>query len=398
MNPSDFTDDAPGKLVRTTFVDRIWQSDQWVAEDSEGWAFIPDSLPPEIDTAGLLPELYPQIVAAERALSLLEGTARRLPNPHLLIGVFARREAIRSSAIENTFASAEEIALFDQDPSAVESRGEIREVANYVRALEAGLSSELPICRRLILELHATLLEGARAEQGIRPGHFRQTQNAIGVGRRFKDAKFVPPPASTIDGLIDNLEKYVNAEDALTPRLIRFAVAHYQFETIHPFADGNGRLGRLLITLMLCRHGQLTQPLVYVSGYLEANRDQYMDLLFRVSTEGAWRDWFGFFIEAIATQAYDAVQRADRLIDLQTEYYSRVRQKRASAQLPKLVDRLFINPSTTIAEAEQYLGCSNQSARSLVNQLVKKGILTEATGRDYGRVYIAPGILQLISD
>jgi len=397
MDKSAFTKKSPGQLKPTTFTETKWRRDHWESEQTRGYGFVPDPLPPKINPSELLVDLYGPIVDAERNLSLLEGTARRLPNPHLLVGVFSRREAILSSAIEDTFASAEELALFDFDPSTVDNRDPAREVSNYVKALEHGLNSKLPICLRLIREMHALLLQGVN-RQDVTPGEFRNTQNAIGPkGCAFKQARFVPPPPDFIPSCLDRLEQFINAQDTQLPRLVRFALIHYQFEAIHPFLDGNGRLGRLLVTLMICRQGQLTQPLVYVSGYFEQHREVYYDLLYRVSVEGVWTQWVQFFLVAVATQANDAVDRADRLLDLQADLHQRVRRKQSSALLPKLIDELFMSPAVTLAKAQRVLDCSTQTASNLIGRLVEHDILVEATGRRHGRVFVCRQILDLIN-
>ena len=382
------------------FTETVWQDGKWEAREFCGQGFVPDPLPPvSLDINGLLIDLWPAIVEAERSLSRLEGTARRLPNPHLLTGAFSHREAILSSAIENTFASAEQIVLLDLQPSAIadQDRDPVQEVSNYVRALHHGLTTELPVCLRLIREMHAILLDKIE-RQDVQPGQFRTAQNAIGTkGRPFPEARFVPPPPAFLDTCMANLERYMNAQDTTTPRLVRFALIHYQFEAIHPFADGNGRLGRLLVTLLTCRQGQLTQPLVYLSGYFEKNRDSYYDHLYRISTEGTWRPWIEFFLQAVITQAADAIDRADRLIDLQTQFHEKVRKKRASALLPRLVDHLFSSPAVTVAGVKRVLDCSTQTATNHVNRLVDAGILTEVTGSSYGRVFVCPQIAKLIN-
>lgn len=341
--------------------------------------------------------LFQSVLDAERALSALDGAASQLPNPHLLIGPFLRREAKLSSAIENTFASAEQLALFEFDPTSVENRDEVREVFNYVRALEHGLQSELPICLRLIKEMHKILLDGVRRSAG-RPGAFRTIQNAImREGDGFTRAKFVPPPPALVEGCLAHLERFIHAESQI-PRLVRFALVHYQFETIHPFDDGNGRLGRLLITLQLCKQAQMSKPLVYVSGYFEQHRSQYTDLLYGVSTRGEWYEWIRFFLEAIRSQAEDALGRAKRLWALRDDYQARVREKRASALLPQIVDQLFLRPSLTIAEVRRLADINANTASAIVNRLCDKGILHEATGRKRDRIFVATKILEIIEE
>lgn len=397
MDHSIFQDSSPGRLVPTTFTEYRFVDGQLRAEDVTGVAFVPDLLPPRFPMDQMLIELYPAIIAAERTLSELEGSAKHLPNPHMLIDVFARREAILSSAIEDTFSSAEQLALLDIDPEAVENRDQTREVYNYIRALNHGLESDLPISLRLIRDMHRILLEGS-AKGGMRSGEYRHTQNAIGSKNRpFSEARFVPPPPHYLEDLLNDVEKFCNTLDTTLPRLVRFAMIHYQFEAIHPFLDGNGRLGRLLVTLMLCRQGQLSRPLAYVSGFFEQNRQEYYDHLLGVSTHGAWYAWIEFFLRAIVTQCEDALHRADRLLALQNDFHRRVRESRAPALVSELIDRLFLRPVVTAASARDSLGCSHQTAFNYINRLVNMEILSEMTGGTYGKRYVCRPIVDLIN-
>lgn len=236
----------------------------------------------------------------------LSGMGRRLPNPHLLIGPFLHREAILSSRIEGTHATAKELVLFEAMPQSL-STPDVKEVANYVQAMKYGLArlKELPVCLRLIKELHEILLKGVRGDQH-RPGEFRDEQNLIGEqGQSPAQARFVPPPHKDMIEALYALEKYM-ATPTDIPVLIQLALIHYQFETIHPFMDGNGRIGRLLTTLLLCERGCLPDPLLYLSAYFERNRDAYMDALLLVSQRGSWEDWIIFFLRGVLEQAKDA--------------------------------------------------------------------------------------------
>ncbi|MBL0922372.1 MAG: Fic family protein [Phycisphaerales bacterium] len=360
-------------------------------------SFVPNPLPPGLERTELLARLFDPLIAAERAIAQLEGSARQLKNPHILIGPFSRREAMLSSAIEDTHASAEQMALFEFEPDFVENRDEVQEVVNYVRALEVGLASDLPVCKRLIRDLHERLLRNVR-RANARPGEFRRTQNAIGGGGgsfSFAAAKFVPPPPQRLQESLDAFERYANTSDGL-PHLVRVALMHYQFEAIHPFDDGNGRVGRLLIGLMLCHPEHLSKPLVYVSAYFEKHRDRYYELLFEVSSRGGWYEWIEFFLQAVATQAVDAIGRAQRLADLREDMHRRVRKKRASALLPEIVDHLFVAPSVTARHVCELTGVQPNSAYSAIEKLVEANILVEGTGRRKGTVYYAPEILRAI--
>ncbi len=389
---------CPGKLEATVFTEKRFSGGSVAYTDVSGYGFVPDDLPPSLDLGQLLIETQAAILEAERNLTQLDTIARDLENPYMLIGPFITREAKLSSAIENTFASAKQIALFDSDPSAVETenRQEVQEVRNYVQAMNHGYKSNLPISPRLVLEMHKILLTDVRRDAGV-PGKFRTTQNAIGNrSTSFEDAKFVPTPPRFIDDSISALMKFIHDTESEIPRLIRFALSHYQFECIHPFDDGNGRLGRLLVSLQLCSQAQLAAPLVYVSGFFEQHRESYYSLLYNVSAKGEWMPWVNFFLSAIATQADDAFDRARRLLQLRQKYLDAVREKRASALLPKLVDRLFEHPAMTVSMASMLTETTPQTAGKLVQKLCEKKILSEVTGRKSHRVYIAPEILEAI--
>jgi Fic family protein len=270
-------------------------------------------------------------------------------------------------------------------------------VANYVNAMEYGLEriKKLPVCLRLIQELHGKLLRGVRGEEH-RPGEFRERQNFIGLPTQtVEQARFVPPPVPEMMQALKELEVYMGTPCEL-PLLVKLGLVHYQFETIHPFMDGNGRIGRLLITLILCERGCLPQPLLYLSAYFERNRDAYMDHLLRLSQQGNWVDWIRFFIQGIAEQSRDAIRRAEKVYDLWDDYTKKVQSARASALATKLVDDLFESPAITVPQAAKRLNITFRSAQNHIDNLANLGILKEATGRQRNRIYIAPGIIDLI--
>lgn len=379
MNPESFGTNAPGKLVT-------------IPEGCS--AFVPNTLPPKLEidwqTAQLLAD-------AARALGELAGVGKKLPNPHLLIGPFLRREAVLSSRIEGTYATAEELLLFEAIPTKEPPRDEIREVANYVKALEFGLArlKELPVCLRLMREIHEVLITGVRGHDR-RPGEFRNRQNYIGnPGQGINDARFVPPPVEDMHQALLDFEKFIHAPTEL-PFLIQLTLIHYQIETIHPFIDGNGRVGRLLIPLFLCERGYLPQPLLYLSAYFERNRSGYVDHLLRVSQAGAWLDWIAFFLKGVVEQSRDAIARSQRLLDLWQEYRRRMQTARASALLLRLIDQLFAFPALTISHAQKELNVTYPSAKKNMLKLVEAGVLREASGRQRNRVYIAPEVISII--
>lgn len=379
MQPSDFTGNSSGKVAKTP----------------QGyWAYIPSPLPP---TLTLSWELVQQNSEADRALSELAGVARTLPNPHLLIGPFMRREAVLSSMIEGTVASLSDLLCFEASGSSIAKPADVREVANYVHALEYGLGrlKELPVSLRLIREMHERLMQGVRGEY-MTPGEFRRSQNWIGPpGCLLKDAVFVPPPVDEMMETLGDLEKYLHMPSELPP-LIRLALIHYQFEAIHPFLDGNGRVGRLLLTLLLCTEGLLSQPLLYLSAYFERYRRDYYNLLLGVSQSGRWYEWVMYFLRGVADQSQDAVRRSNRLLDLRQEYRQRLQSARSSALLLQLVDELFSYPAISISWAAKRLDVTPRAAQLNVDKLIAEGILAEMTGRKRNRVFITPGIMKII--
>lgn len=377
MKRTDFTPDSPGSLV----------------EVGGGFvAFVADPLPPKIDwTTALVQSLS----AADRAIGQLAGVGRTLANPHLLIRPFLQKEAVLSSRIEGTRASLTDLLLFDVGPAAAPEVSDTREVRNYVTALEHGLKrlDSLPIGTRLICELHRLLLDRVRGAGGA--GELRRLQVHIGPSARMAEATFIPAPANEIPRLLSDLEKFIHSGSEI-PALLRLAMIHYQFEAIHPFHDGNGRIGRLLISLLLSSENILTQPLLYLSAFFERHRAQYYENLLQVSTRGSWNEWFLYFLEAVRDQSLDAITTANRLSDLRDDFHSRLHTPRATGLLHKLVDALFSNPALTISQAAQLLGVTYRSAQQNVERLVASGILREVTGQKRNRIFISDEIIQAI--
>ncbi len=366
------------------------------------WAFIPHPLPPDLSLDW---ELVRCLSDADRALSELAGLGRTMPNPHLLIGPFLRREAALSSRIEGTRANVADLYAYEvgQLPlpgmRSTPPEPDVREVLNYVRALEYGLKrlESLPVSLRLIRELHERLMTGVRGEHAT-PGEFRHSQNWIGPPNcTLNEASFVPPPPHQMQVALDAFEKYLHA-DADYPPLVRLALIHYQFEAIHPFVDGNGRIGRLLVSLLLVKWQLLPLPLLYLSAYFYRRRQDYYDLLMQVSERGAWRDWVIFFLHGVAEQSQDAILRAQRLQDLRETWHRKLTQARASALLLRLADGLFTSPIITIPEASRLLDVTYPSARRNIEKLVEAEILRPLDNSSYRKAYLAPEILEIISD
>lgn len=316
-----------------------------------------------------------------------------------MINSFVRREAELSSRIENTFAEFRDLALFDQT-QAVEGRvPDVRKVHNNERAIVYGLAAVRERGRainlRLIKEMHEILLRSVRGHDK-QPGQLRSVQVFIGRSERIEHARFVPPGAERVQESMESLEKFIAAGRALPP-LIRAAVIHYQFEAIHPFADGNGRIGRALILLLLCADGVLPVPLLNPSTYLEQHRQQYYDHLLSVSQHGTWAQWIKFFLRGINSSATEAVERIGRLKTLQASYHEQLHAARSPGLLLKLVDELFVRQAVDIAHIASVLKVTRRSAQHSVEKLQKFGIVREITGRQRNRIYLADGIIDAIT-
>jgi len=377
MNTADFQDPSTGTVVQA----------------SGGYAaFVPAPLPPVIVYDA---DLVLALSRADSALSELSGLGRQLLNPHLLIGPYVRREAVLSSRIEGTRASLSDL-LLDEAEEDRPTDADVREVRNYVEALEHGLRRlpELPLSLRLVRELHERLMRGVRGGQAT-PGEFRRSQNWIGPsGSTPMTALYVPPPPDRLMECLGDWEIFLH-ERARLPDLIQCAIMHEQFEAIHPFLDGNGRLGRLLITLFLVERGRLSQPLLYLSAYIEAHRQEYYESLQRVRTHGDWPGWLRFFLVGVEETAREAMGQAGRLLDLHDTLRRRLHQKPKAAAL---LDELFANPYISVSRAARLLQVSYPTARQAIAWLHKEGLLEEVTGRAWGRLYLARPILAVIED
>lgn len=356
-------------------------------------AFIPAQLPPKLTYE---PALVRLLSRADASLSELSGLGRLLPNPHLLIAPWVRREAVLSSRIEGTRTTLSEVLIDELGGKVSRGDADMHEVRNYVEALEYGRErlATLPLSLRLVRESHERLMRGVRGNQAT-PGEFRKSQNWIGPkGSTPETAAYVPPPVSEMTSCLDHWEKFLHERDS-HPDLIQCALMHEQFEAIHPFLDGNGRVGRLMITLFLIERGRLSQPLLYLSGYIEANRQDYYDLLQRVRTHGDWNAWLIFFINGVLEISLEAVTHISKLLDLHRTYTETTHKLGKAATRP-LVDQLFRNPYITVAAAAAIMKVSNPTARAAVKFLQERGMLREITGRDWGRMYVAPEILKAI--
>ncbi|MGZ4317479.1 MAG: Fic family protein [Gaiellaceae bacterium] len=330
---------------------------------------------------------------ADLALGALAGVGGRLPNPHILIQPYLRREAVASTRIEGTQSTLSEV-LSAEAQSLVETEDQ-REVLNYVRALEAGLRRlpTLPLSKRLIREIHGELLRGVRGQERT-PGEFRRTQNWIG-GSNPTNALFVPPPVELLEDALDDFERFLH-EDLQLPILVRCALAHFQFETIHPFLDGNGRLGRLLIVFYLVERGAIGEPLLYLSAYFERNRDEYVACLQGVRERGDIDSWISFFLRGVATQARSAVDSADSLLALREEFRGRLRQARARGQAVDAAEALIANPFVTAPTLSRTLNVTRQGAQYVIASLERAGIVEPMKGESRPALYVANEVLSVL--
>ncbi len=353
-------------------------------------AFIPEPLPPR-PPVQMDSELVGLLSQADRALGRLDGVATVLPNPDLFVAMYVRQEAVLSSQIEGTQSTLEDVLEFEIDAvSGKRSRPrDVEEVVNYVKAMNYGLSriAELPLSLRLIRELHAKLLEGVRGTERT-PGEFRRSQNWIGpAGCTPATATFVPPPVPDMNEAMGNLERFLH--DTTLPALVHCGLAHAQFETIHPFLDGNGRIGRLLITFLLCERKILHRPLLYLSLYLKANRAQYYDRLTAVRTDGDWEGWLRFFLKGVYDVSQSATETARQIADLREEHRRRLseRLRRGSGLAVRLLDVLFQQPIISVALVADQLGVSVTAANKLVAQLEDLELLKNVTGQRRNRTF-----------
>jgi len=381
LNPDDFKNSAAGKCIKTL---------------GGYWAFIPNPLPPRIEYDQ---EIINLLSDADRLLGELSGTGRLLPNPYLLIAPYVRREAVSSSRIEGTQASLNDLFFFEAEEQQLPKVPDVREVRNYVRAMEYGINrlKKLPVSIRLVKEIHKILMEGVRGKHAT-PGELRRTQNWIGPpGCTLNESTYVPPPVEEMKQSLGEWEKYLHSNPKQPP-LIQCALMHYQFETVHPFLDGNGRIGRLLITFFLCEKNYLTQPLLYLSAFFDRFRDEYYSRLLAISQQGDWHGWVKFFLRGVATQSKDALTDARKILDLHTKYQNVLRNtKKIPVAAHRLIDELFANPVISIAGLSKKWDTPFISVKRGVSRLVEIGILREATYRKRNKLFIATELMKLLT-
>jgi Fic family protein len=358
-------------------------------------AFVPSNLPPKIEWD------TPIVNSLSRANFLLGKLAReggKLPNPHLLIRPFITREAVLSSKIEGTVTTLGEILEANADGMRVKrNEDDLQEVQNYIKALDYGLErlGELPLSLHFIKEIHKNLMQAGRGSHAT-PGEFRHTQNWIGSpGGLINTAKFIPPPPENLMDCLRDFEKFLHNRQL--PPLIHIALCHYQFEAIHPFLDGNGRIGRLLITLLLVKQQMLPSPLLYLSAFFEATRDEYYRQLYNVSAKGTWHEWFIYFLDGIAVQSEDSLSRAERINALLNQWQIVVAS--SGSQVPVEIVQLFaINPYFTINKIAEKLGISYTTAQRGIQKLEASGIIKKTTDNMRDKVYCATEILRILEE
>jgi Fic family protein len=378
MDPKDYDVKEAGKPVRT----------------AEGyWAFVPAPLPPRIEYDAALVTMISQ---ADAALSELSGVGRLLPNPHLLIAPWMTREAVLSSRIEGTRASISDLLIDEVGGERVGAKppDDLGAVRNYIVALEHGIERlpKLPLSLRLIREIHGKLMKGVRGDHAT-PGEFRRSQNWIGAeGSKPATAAYVPPPVPQMHKCLDDWEKFLHLRGTM-PDIVQCALVHEQFEAIHPFLDGNGRVGRLLITLFLMERGRLSQPLLYLSDYIDQRRKDYYDLLQRTRTHGDWPSWLRYFIRGVQLTATDAVKRTTHVIEMREDFRKRVADK---AKALALVDSLFTNPYFTVTRAMEALKVSYPTAQKVVELMEERGLVHRLGERRWGKLYVCKAVLQAI--
>ncbi len=380
MNPEEFRNSNSGKVIHTR---------------QDYWAYVPNPLPPNIQWSLAVVSALSE---ADRDLSRLNTLAGALPFNQTLILPFIRQEAVLSSRIEGTRASLVDLYAYEAGQlSFLETVDDSSEVLNYVRALEYGLErvKTLPVSLRLIREIHARLMENVRGGQ-LTPGEFRRSQNWIGpAGSTLDTATYVPPPVEEMLDAMGALEKIIHASSQIPP-LVRAGLLHYQFEAIHPFLDGNGRMGRLLIILLLHEWHVLSQPMLNLSVYFEAQRQEYYARLLEVSKKGAWEEWLLFFLTGVSTQAINDAVRLESLLSLRVDYQERIRVGRRQERLEQVLDLIFQRPILNVRQAETALGIPYMTAERCIERLVEAGILREVTGKARNRVYRADEILAVI--
>lgn len=357
-------------------------------------AFVPHPLPPTITWSN---QLVNALSRADYLLGKLAREGSKLPNPHLLLRPFITREAVHSSKIEGTQATIGEMLAHDAGISVNQHPDDLQEVHNYITALNFGLQrlNDLPLSLRLIKEIHQQLMQGVRGSHAT-PGEFRTTQNWIGPpGCTVHTAKFVPPPMDYLTGCLNDLEQFLHHRQL--PPLIHIGLCHYQFETIHPFLDGNGRVGRLLITLLLIEQKVLPSPLLYLSAFFEATRSEYYQQLFNVSSNNTWQAWLIYFLNGVAIQSEDALSRAERINHLISDWNGQFTGSTSNVAV-RIINYFAANPYLTIKKTAKELNIAYSTAERGISKLLEKNIIKTMGDNKRNKVYCATDILSILEE
>lgn len=356
--------------------------------------FVPFSLPPNIQWTS---ELVGALSRADFLLGKLSREGSLLPNPHLLMRPFIAREAVLSSKIEGTHATIGEVLAHNAGIHIRHNLEDLQEVQNYIHALDYGINrlKELPLSLRLIKEIHSKLMKGVRGSYAT-PGEFRKSQNWVGVpGSTINTAKFVPPPIEELPNCLGDLEQFLHYRQL--PALIHAAICHYQFEVIHPFLDGNGRVGRVLIILLLIEQKILPTPILYISAFFEATRNEYYDLLLKVSMEGSWNEWLIYFLQGIALQSEDALSRAERINSLLNHWKFKVANTFSQFAVD-IIEYIAMNPFITINRIASEFGIAYSTAKRSIEKLESEQIIQQVGNSKRDKVYCAYAILDILEE
>lgn len=372
----------------------------YVRQPSGYRAFMPAPLPPE-PTVRLDGEIQQSLSQADRALGRLDGSIQTLPHPDLFVTMYVRKEAVLSSQIEGTQSSLQDLLAAEARIVSADRPSDVDEVINYVRAMNYGLGrlETLPVSVRLIREIHERLMEGVRG-QHLTPGEPRTTQNWIGPGGcTLAEATFVPPPPHEIPHLLGDLELFLHGDSSL-PLLIRIGLAHAQFETIHPFLDGNGRIGRLLITFLLCEKEVLLKPVLYLSHFFKRYRQEYYESLQAVRDSGDWEQWLVFFLRGVFEVSQEATDMARRILLLREQHRQLITDElgRVAGNGHRVLEHLYQSPIVSVATVQSLIDATYPAANNLVNQLVEHGLLHEITGQKRHRRFLYREYINLFHD
>ena len=373
---------------------------RYIAQPTGYRAFFPTPLPPQ-PSVRLEGELQTLLSLADRALGRLDGSIQTLPNPDLFVFMYVRKEAVLSSQIEGTQSSLQDLLAAEAHILAPDRPRDVDEVVNYVAAMNYGLSrlQELPVSVRLIREIHERLLQGVRGMR-LTPGELRVSQNWIGpAGCTLNEASYVPPPPHEVPLALGALETFLHADSEL-PQLIQIGLAHAQFETIHPFLDGNGRVGRLLITFLLCQREILLKPVLYLSHFFKQHRTEYYERLQAVRDGGDWEGWLGFFLRGVASVSREATETARRILALREDHRARVTAGlgRAAGNGHKVLEQLYQRPIVSVADVQALTTTTFTAANNLVSRLVELGVLVEATGYRRNRLFRYQAYIELFGE